>query len=204
MIIKKLTTGMLGVNTYFLINEKIGQAVIIDGGEDFDAIMKTAKALNVEIKYLLLTHAHFDHDGNARKLQEAGVKVYISEKEKDKLLKNDPLLAKWNKQLETLTADYGFFDGEVLELCGIKIKALITAGHTDGSACFIVENNIFSGDTLFFESVGRTDFETGNFDDIVKSIKRLYSLQGDYNVYAGHGENTTLDHEREFNPYVRI
>ncbi len=203
MIMKALTTGMLGVNTYFLINEQTNQAVIIDGGESYKKIIDQANKLGVTIVALLLTHSHFDHSGNAAQFQRDGVKVYISQKDNEKIQKNEPLFEKYGKAFDSLTADYLFSDGEILEIAGIKIKVLLTPGHTDGGACFIVDDMLFSGDTLFYQSIGRTDFPTGNFTELSRSIKRLYSLGVNYNVYPGHGESTTIEYEKKYNPYVR-
>ena len=134
-----------------------------------------------------------------KKLQDDGVKIVVSKIDAKKLSNDDNLSKHFGRNFDYLTPDVTFYDGEVLNLCGIEIKALITPGHTDGSACFIVEKNIFSGDTLFLESVGRTDFPSGNRDMLVKSVKRLFALQGEYNVLPGHDDFTTLSHEREFN-----
>ena len=193
-----LSTGPLKVNTYFLVNEN-NQAIVIDSGENYNLITKTAKENGFKLEYALYTHGHFDHAGNAKKLQDNGVKIVISKIDAKKLSNDDNLSKHFGRNFDYLTPDVAFYDGEVLNLCGIEIKALITPGHTDGSACFIVENNIFSGDTLFLESVGRTDFPSGNRDMLVKSVKRLFALQGEYNVLPGHDDFTTLSHEREFN-----
>ncbi|MCQ2400194.1 MAG: MBL fold metallo-hydrolase, partial [Clostridia bacterium] len=97
--------------------------------------------------------------------------------------------------------DVVFTDGEKFSVAGIEFTAIITAGHTVGSTCFVSEDKIFSGDTLFFESVGRIDFPGGDGEMMRKSLMKLFSLNGDYEVYPGHGESTTLSHEREYNPF---
>ncbi len=196
-----LSSGPLRVNTYFLVNEN-GQAVVIDGGENYKKVKQVESEYGFKICAVLLTHAHFDHAGNAKKLQDDGAKVYISEIDAKKLLNNDNLGKDFGRHFEYLNADYTFTDGQVLDVCGIKIKALITPGHTDGSACFLVDNMLFTGDTLFLESVGRTDFKTGNREHLIASVKRLFDLDGDYIVYPGHQEFTTLSHERKYNGFV--
>ncbi len=197
-----LTSGPLGVNTYFLVNETTSSAVVIDSGESYKLMKKTEEQYGIKIKAVLLTHAHFDHAGNAKKLQDDGAKIYISKLDAPKL-KNDLNLASgFGRKFDYLDADFTFEDGDEIELEGIRFKCLITAGHTDGSACFIVDNMIFSGDTLFLESVGRTDFPTGSREQIIASVKRLFALDGDYNVYPGHQEFTTLSHERANNMFV--
>ncbi len=197
-----LATGLLGVNTYFLVNEETSNAVVIDGGESYKLIKKTEADYGFKIKAVLLTHAHFDHAGNAKKLQDDGAKIYISKLDAPKLKNQLNLASNFGRKFEYLDADYTFSDGDELVVEGIKIKALITPGHTDGSACFIVGDMLFSGDTLFCESVGRTDFPTGNRNDLITSVKRLFALDGDYKVYPGHQEFTTLSHERANNMFV--
>ncbi len=193
-----LSTGMLGVNTYFLVNDN-REAVMIDGGENYQKIKEFASENNFIIKAELLTHAHFDHSGNAKKFQDDGVKIYSSKLEADKLVNGQTM----GHRFECFTPDYIFNGEEELDLFGIKIKVLETPGHTDGSVTYLVEDMLFTGDTLFCESIGRTDFATGNFSQIEKSIRRLYNLEGDYKVLPGHEEFSTLSHERKFNPYFR-
>ncbi len=202
MKIYHLISGLLKVNSYFLVNENTKEAVAIDCGENYNLIKETENKNGFHIKYLLLTHDHFDHAGNAKKLQDDGVKVYISAIDAAKLNGDGNLAAMVGKKFQSFTPDYCFSDGEELDLCGIKIKVMITPGHTDGSACFIVDRNIFSGDTLFYQSVGRTDFIGGNRADMINSVKKLAMLDGDYNVYPGHGAFTTLSHERQFNRFI--
>lgn len=201
MKIIKIQTGVLGVNTYFLVNETSKTAVIIDGGQDFEKVRKTANELGVKIKAELLTHAHFDHSGNAKRLQDDGVKIYAPEKDFEKLISGETLADEFGLSFHSFTPDYKVRDGETLFLEGYKIKVLSTPGHTDGSVCYITGNSLFSGDTLFKLSIGRTDFPTGSFDDMKKSLRKLYSLEGDFTVYTGHGETTTLKYERNNNPY---
>ncbi len=197
-----LVTGPLRVNTYILVNEEKASAVVIDSGENYNRLKKIQEEYGFTIKAVLLTHAHFDHAGNARALQKDGAKIYISKIDAPKLLNEQNLGGDFGRKFDYLTADYTFEDGEVLTVEDMTFKVVLTPGHTDGSACFIFENIIFSGDTLFLESVGRTDFVTGSREQIISSVKKLFALSGDYNVYPGHEEFTTLSHERENNAFV--
>ncbi|MBE7061840.1 MAG: MBL fold metallo-hydrolase [Clostridiales bacterium] len=197
-----LVTGPLRVNTYFLVNEQTNQAVVIDSGENYKKIKQTEQSLGVKIEAVLLTHAHFDHAGNAKKLQDDGAKIYISKIDAPKLKNHENLSSDFGRQFDYLDADYTFSDGEKLKICGIELEVIMTPGHTDGSATFIVGNAMFTGDTLFLESVGRTDFISGNRDDLVASVKKLFALSGDYSVYPGHEDFTTLEHERRYNTFV--
>ncbi len=196
-----MQSGPLNVNTYFLVNEK-NEAIVIDGGENYKKIKQAEEQFGFKVKALLLTHAHFDHAGNAKKLQDDGVKVYISSLDAPKLLNDDNLSSAFGRKFDYLTADYTFSDGDLLEVCDIKIKVILTPGHTDGSACFMVDNALFTGDTLFYGSVGRTDFKSGNRDDMINSIKKLFALSGDYSVYPGHDDFTTLERERKYNIFA--
>ena len=195
-------SGPLKVNTYFLIDENTGRSVVIDGGENYNLVKKTEKERGLIIEALLLTHAHFDHSGNAAKLQKDGAKVYIGEKDADKLLNGGTLSEDFGRKFESLVADRTVKDGDRINLCGIDIEVIGTPGHTDGSVTYKVGNMLFTGDTLFSESVGRTDFPTGNRDDLIASVKKLFALSGDYEVFPGHEEFTTLSHERKYNSFV--
>jgi len=198
MKVEMITTGLLSVNTYFLINEETKTCVLIDGGENYSAVKTTAERLGVTITTELLTHSHFDHSGNAAQLQKDGVKVYASYKDGEKLKKGDDLSFGARKK-SGFIPDGVLYDGDDLVLEGIRIKVIATPGHSDGSLVFEVDDLLFTGDTLFSGTFGRTDLKSGNFDDIKNSIKKLFALKGDYKVYPGHGEITTLNKEREEN-----
>lgn len=194
-----VVTGLLRVNTYILVNESTDECVIIDCGERYKQIKQTLDSMRLKPVAVLLTHAHFDHSGCAKRLQDDGARIYISKIDAPKLLDDRNLSADFGRKFDYLTADYLFSDGEEFEIAGIKFKAILTPGHTDGSATFIAGDMLFTGDTLFSGSVGRTDFVSGSRDDMVKSVKRLFALDGDYSVYPGHDGFTTLEHERKYN-----
>ena len=197
-----LRSGPLNVNTYFLVNEDTKEAVIVDGGENYKRVKQVEEQLGVKIKAVLLTHAHFDHAGNAKKLQDDGAKIYIGKLDAHKLLDGGNLAHHFGRKFDYLTADKTLVEGEEFTECGITFKALETPGHTDGSLTYLTENMLFTGDTLFLECVGRTDFPTGDKDTLVRSVKKLFALDGEYSVYPGHDEFTTLSHERKFNLFV--
>lgn len=204
MILYYLSSGPLRVNTYFLVNEQTREAVVIDGGENYKLIKRTEEENRFKIKHLLLTHAHFDHAGNAALLQADGAKVYISALDAEKLIGGGTLAENFGRQFQPLKADVLLFGGEKLSLSGIEIEVIATAGHTDGSLTFKTGDMLFTGDTLFLESVGRTDFPTGDRAALIKSVKKLFALDGDYRVFPGHEDFTTLSHEREFNTFSDV
>ena len=199
MKLYNVKTGLLRVNTYFLVDEDTKNAVVIDSGENYKTIITTKEQLGVNIKAVLLTHAHFDHAGNVKALQDDGVKILVSTIDAPKL-SNDLNLGKdFGRKVEPCIPDKTFSDGEILEFDNIKIEVISTPGHTDGSVTFKVENKLFTGDTLFYDTIGRTDFPTGDFYEMINSVNKLFNLKGDFEVYPGHNEFTTLDRERKYN-----
>ena len=170
--------------------------------KNYKLIKKAEEENGFIIKAVLLTHAHFDHAGNVKKLQDDGAKIYVSKIDAEKLLNDDNLASSFGRRFDYCTADFTFNGGEILDIEGIKIEVIATPGHTDGSVSFKVDNNLFTGDTLFLESVGRTDFPTGNKSELIRSVTKLFDLEGDYKVYPGHQEFTTLSHERKNNFFI--
>ena len=165
-----LCSGPLGVNTFFLINELTKQAVVIDGGENYKKVKQVEESLGVKIVALLLTHAHFDHSGNAKKLQDDGAKVYISSIDAPKLNNDGNLGYRFGRKFENLIADHLLENNEELNIAGIKIKAIATPGHTDGSMTFMVDNMLFTGDTTYW-------FESGPVNDFLIENCKFYTLQ---------------------------
>ena len=196
--------GFLNVNIYFLVNRITNSAVLIDCGTDVNLVNRKAKELNVEIKAVLLTHAHYDHAGCAAKLQKQGANIYIAKKEVDKLFNTQNLAHEFAVKFESFTPDQTFDDNQIIKIEDFNIKALLTPGHTDGSATFLLNDMLFTGDTLFDNAVGRTDFPTGNALQLKESILRLYALDGDYVVYPGHYSFTKLSDERKYNMFIRL
>ena len=152
---------------------------------------------------VLLTHGHYDHVAGCKAMQEqSDVKIYCGEGE-DKFIFSEDNRAVLGMNIPKFTIDKTLKDGEELELCGLKIKVIATPGHTPHGVSYLIDGNLFTGDTLFKGSIGRTDFPGGDYDTLVKSVKKLYALDGNYTVYSGHGLETTLDYERKNNAFVR-
>lgn len=198
MVIKKIVLSIMHTNCYFIINN--GDCIVIDPASDADKILDFAKNNNVNIKAILLTHGHFDHVGACKELQKHGIKTYISKIENKNLKENPKLLGL--RPSMSFDADYELFDGEELDLIGLKIKCLLTSGHTDGSMCFLVDDNLFCGDTIFAGgNYGRCDLFSGNFDSIQDSIKNIiFKLADNTKLLPGHGEGSFVQNEKQYYP----
>lgn len=190
-----------GTNVYFLVGDD-NKAVVIDAS-DYNLVKSVEKEHAFTVTDCLLTHGHFDHAGGCAKLQKEGVKIHIHKKDADKLLGNGNVGYVFGIEFEKLTPDFTFNGGDVLKINGFEFNVLHTPGHSKGSVCFIINDILISGDTLFYESIGRTDFYDGDYDEIMRSIKLLFDLDKDYLVYPGHGRITKLSHEELYNPFLR-
>ncbi|WP_054251692.1 MBL fold metallo-hydrolase [Neofamilia massiliensis] len=206
MEFKKLELGFGQMNSYILWDEKTKEGAIIDPGYDFYLIEKALEEENIVPKFILLTHSHGDHIGAIKELKDKykDLKVYVHKDEEQMIM--DPVLNLSRlTQMEPVSvkADETFEDGKVFTLGDIEIKAIHTPGHSPGGTCYLVGNTLFSGDTLFKLSVGRSDFYLGDQDQLINSIKtKLLTLDDDIVVYPGHGPETTIGQERERNPFL--
>lgn len=204
MLIEKIPSGLVQSNVYIVSGN--GEAVIIDCGCPPERILEALSTNELTAKHVILTHGHFDHIYYIDALRKkADVMVHIHEEDAKCL--TDPYyngLAHFPVE-GTFTfnpADHLFQDGYILECGGMKFHILHTPGHTKGGSCIYVENALFTGDTLFKTSIGRTDFPGGSYDDIEKSIReKLYCLPEETIVYPGHGVHTTIGYEKRHNPY---
>lgn len=204
--------GQVQTNCYVVINEENKECFIIDPGASAKQLAERIRKDELTPVAVLLTHGHFDHAGAAEELaKEFDIKVYAHEAEKD-TLENPQKNVSWMVGAsETYHVDVYLKDDEVITLAGFEIKVLHTPGHTEGGCCYYVsaEDVIFTGDTLFAQSVGRTDFPGGSMSQIVRSItEKLMSLnepgnlETDIMVYPGHNDPTTIETERMNNPYL--
>ena len=202
--IGKMTLGSCMTNCYFVYREGESGVIFFDPAAQGDYIYEKMKEHGFEIEVILLTHGHFDHIGGVDALREkSGAKVYAMEAEK--VLLQDPYVnvsAQMHAKV-TVEADGFLHDGDELEYGGKKCKVIATPGHTIGGCCFYFEEAgmVICGDTIFAESVGRTDFPTGNMKKLLASIEdKIFTLPEDTKLYPGHGPATTVGHEKENNP----
>lgn len=198
-----VTVGLLASNCYIVRKRGSNDAVLIDPGADHEKIAAKLAEKSLTPRAVLLTHAHFDHCNAAGRFQKDGCRVYLHEAD-DILVRSDMNMARdMGSRFNAFKPDVLFSDGYEIDACGLTFKCLHTPGHTAGGTCFITDDIIFSGDTLFCLSIGRSDMPTGSGRALEDSIRnKLYALAGDYTVYPGHGDATSLDFERKHNPYV--
>ena len=209
MQIVRLPVGILQANCYLAAEdgqeEKESEAVVIDPGAEADTILEAIRSRGFRVKHILLTHVHFDHMQAAGEVAAAtGADILVPEGDWPAL--TDPRLSLCTMMPgsgpQILTATGKLRDGDVVEADSLRLTVLHTPGHTPGSSCFLCGNTLFSGDTLFSGSVGRTDFPGGSFAVLKQSLSRLMTLPGDCTVLPGHDEATTLEKERMCNPYI--
>ena len=202
MLVKRLILGEVQTNSYLLETEDI--KIVVDPAECTNEMVEFLKKSQKE-KLILLTHAHFDHIKGAKELRElTDTKIAVSLLDaKATSNQNLNLSSYFGIECTPFTADILLKDNQTLNFGKTEIKVMHTPGHTVGSACFLIGDILFSGDTLFNYSIGRTDFPGGSFEEIKKSLKRLMTLDDNIKVFSGHGETTTIAEERKRNPYLR-
>ena len=199
MKVTRLCVGPIGTNCYILEDETTKKAAVIDPGDEAGRILSVLQESGAEVEYILLTHGHYDHTTGVPDLHKAlpDAKIYIHPADAhgagSRLF---PLAG----QVDGLLM-YG--EGDTLTLGSLTIQVLHTPGHSLGSVTLKVENVLFTGDTLFAGDCGRTDLPGGSYEQILDSLKRLGQLEGDFYVCPGHEGTSTLERERQVNPYLR-
>ena len=197
MLIKCFTVGQLQTNCYIVTDENSLKCAVIDPGAESGTILNYLDDNSLRAECIFLTHGHFDHTGAVPAVYaETKARVYIN--------RGDANLEDFHDSYrEHGGEELGFYaEGDVIEVGALKFTVMETPGHSRGSVTLRCENALFTGDTLFRDSCGRTDLEGGSTAVLNRSLRRLYELEGDFEVYPGHMDSTTLDRERKFNYYM--
>ncbi len=202
-MLERVIVGKYGVNSYIYICDETKKAFVVDPGDKGEKIFNKVKELGGELEYIILTHAHGDHIGGVEELKKlSGAKIIGLDLEEEMFLNPDlnesraicgrPVIVE---------VDYFVHDNEVMKLGKKEIKFISTPGHTKGGMCILVDNHMFTGDTLFNRSIGRTDLYGGNYKEIMNSLFKLAQYPDDTTIYPGHGASSTLGYEKKHNPF---
>ena len=205
MIVKALTVGPMMANCFILACEQTNQAVVIDPGDDTDRILLSLAESKLKLIYIINTHGHFDHVGGNNKLKAAtGAGILIHPLDAPMLGNMAADAAAWGLgAADSPPADQTVQDGDKIQFGRITLEVLHTPGHTPGGISLYTEGYVFVGDTLFAGSIGRTDFPGGDFAALISGIRnKLFILDDEVEVFTGHGPQTTIGHEKRFNPFA--
>ena len=198
MLIKTIPVGQLETNCYVVIHEQSLECVVIDPGDESNTILDYLESNHLNCRAILLTHGHYDHVGAVDTIaEETGAVVYMNERDdyRQAVDIHLPYSLKENGK--------NYDDGDILDVAGLRFHVIATPGHTPGGVTLQCEDALFTGDTLFKGSCGRTDLPGGDMQQELASLRKLCSLPGDFEVYPGHMDPSTLEREREFNYYCR-
>ena len=197
MLIKTIPVGQLEENCYVVTNEQTLECVVIDPGDESNTILDYLESNSLKCRAIMLTHGHFDHVGAVEAIaEETGATVYMNSR--DDTGGRSPHL-----RFRLPEGGISYDDGDLIDEAGLRFEIIATPGHTPGGVTIRCENALFTGDTLFRGSCGRVDLDGGDSMAEMLSLKRLCSLEGDFEVYPGHMDSTTLERERMFNFYCR-
>lgn len=202
---KRFTQGLLGSNTYVIWDEATKQAAVIDTGNDVQLAKDIIDAEKLTLKYIILTHAHYDHIHFLPEYKETYPMAKVVIHELDNAMLGSPRLnasVLFGPAHVYDKADVSVQDGDELLLGDAILSVIHTPGHTPGGICILTENMLFSGDTLFYAGFGRTDLGAGDVKLMAASIDKLYAMDPTITVYPGHGTKTTIGRERDENPYM--
>jgi len=205
--IQCLELGPLLTNCYIAGDTKTGEALVIDPAGDADTIFLTAGRMNLKISTIVLTHAHVDHISGVKELKEITGANFMLHKKEALLLKSAPLQAVFFgiKPFLAPTPDSFLDEGDNLKVGNMTFNIYHIPGHSPGSICLHFNGVVFSGDVIFYDSIGRTDLPGGNFEELISGInKKLMTLPDNTIIYPGHGPSTTVGREKKYNPFLNI
>lgn len=198
MLIKTIPVGQLETNCYVVTNEDTLECVVIDPGDEANTILDYLESNHLKCRAVFLTHAHADHIGALTLVaEELDVPFYMNERDKAIRQRDRFFLDLYEKR------GRNYDDGDTVDIAGLHFQIVATPGHTPGGVTIRCEDALFTGDTLFKGSCGRTDLRGGDMEQELKSLKKICQLPGDYEVYPGHMDSSTLERERQFNYYCR-
>jgi glyoxylase-like metal-dependent hydrolase (beta-lactamase superfamily II) len=198
MLIKNLQLGEIETNCYIVTDEATLQCAVIDPGAESNVVMDYIESNKLDVRAILLTHGHFDHTMAVEEVHEStGAAVFINSKDAYSDGPENP----YKFKATDYTKYYG--EGDVITVGGLEFTVLETPGHSAGSVTLKCQDALFTGDTLFRDSCGRTDLPGGEMKKLLHSLARLSKLEGNFEVYPGHGDSSMLDNERRFNYYIR-
>lgn len=205
MLLKSMEVGSFAANCYLLACDDTGEAILIDPGAEAKRILKMVKDANVNVKYIINTHGHVDHVGANEEVRAAlGVPILIHEADGEMCKKPHSSLASFLGNMALAEPDRLLTGGDKIPVGTLTVEIIETPGHTKGSVTLLVDAKLFTGDTLFSGSIGRTDLPGGSFDQIIRSIKeKLLTFPDDTEVYPGHGPASTIADEKQYNPFLR-
>ncbi len=205
MIVKKLTVGPLEENCYIISDETTKQAIVVDPGDEPDRIIELVENDGLKITSIICTHAHFDHIGAAGDIKRAtGAQLLLHRDDIELYDGAKDQAAFWGLDIHDIPLPDGYLEeGSVLDVGNMTFRVLHTPGHSPGGICLYGEGIVITGDTLFRDSVGRTDFQGGDMAKLRKSFKRLLELPEETTVLSGHGSDTTIGRERRENLFAK-
>lgn len=205
MIFEKVVVGLYAVNCYIIGDENTKDAVIVDPGENADQILSIVNKHSLNVKHIILTHAHGDHIGALDVIKsKTNAPIHIHENDEKMLMdKHKNFTTMMGGKGIEIKADHLLSDGDIIKVGDLELEIIHTPGHSMGGICILVENILISGDTLFAGSIGRTDLEGGNYSKLIQSIKeKLMVLEDSITVLPGHGPSSTIGRERLSNPFL--
>ncbi len=203
--VARMVVGNLGTNCYLIYREESKETIIVDPADCGEQIFQKLQSQGFTVSAILLTHAHFDHVLGASDLRRvSGAKIYALEEERPLCENSETNVSAMVGRPCTIRPNAYLTDGQELTLAGMTCKVIATPGHTAGSCCYYFEEAhvLICGDTIFQESVGRTDLPTGSASQLVRSIReKIFTLPEETQLFPGHGDSTTVGHEKKYNPF---